>query len=72
MRTLVNDSCLCVGNYTERNGVCVFSLVCDSGFEPASATTCQEVCGDGRLFVLSCDDGNLLSGDGCSDKCQIE
>lgn len=30
------------------------------------------MCGDGRLFTLECDDGNTLSGDGCSSKCLIE
>jgi len=24
------------------------------------------------LYTLSCDDGNLINGDGCSSKCQIE
>jgi len=24
------------------------------------------------MGVLACDDGNTLSGDGCSDKCVIE
>jgi cysteine-rich repeat protein len=32
------------------------------------------VCGDGQqdLFFEQCDDGNAVSGDGCSDSCQLE
>jgi cysteine-rich repeat protein len=37
-----------------------------------AALRCQEVCGDGLRFSLSCDDGNNLSGDGCSSDCRIE
>lgn len=33
---------------------------------------CREICGDGILFDLECDDGNLVDGDGCSSTCQIE
>lgn len=32
----------------------------------------MEICGDGLLFTLQCDDGNLQNGDGCSDQCTIE
>lgn len=37
-----------------------------------SGQTCNEICGDGRLYVLACDDGNLINGDGCSSSCKIE
>jgi cysteine-rich repeat protein len=37
-----------------------------------SQSTCLEICGDGYLFMLACDDGNLLDGDGCSSTCQVE
>lgn len=30
---------------------------------------CQEVCGDGMLINQECDDGNRISGDGCSVNC---
>ena len=30
------------------------------------------MCGDGRKFVLGCDDGNNLDGDGCSQDCRVE
>ena len=32
--------------------------------------TCTEVCGDGTIMgKLTCDDGNTVSGDGCSNTC---
>ena len=33
---------------------------------------CQEICGDGLLYDLACDDGNTADGDGCSSTCTIE
>ena len=33
---------------------------------------CFEYCGDGKKFVLECDDGNNRDGDGCSRDCRIE
>lgn len=33
---------------------------------------CVEICGDGKLFSLACDDGNSVDGDGCSSSCEIE
>jgi len=30
------------------------------------------VCGDGMKFILGCDDGNTISGDGCSRTCEVE
>lgn len=33
---------------------------------------CYEICGDGLIFDLPCDDSNTVSGDGCSETCQIE
>jgi cysteine-rich repeat protein len=44
---------------------------CSPGYA-LNGAICDEVCGDGMLFVLPCDDGNLLDGDGCSKTCQIE
>ncbi len=36
-------------------------------------TTCVEICGDGYNYgQYDCDDGNLVSGDGCNSKCRIE
>jgi large repetitive protein len=35
--------------------------------------TCYEICGDGLyLGQYQCDDGNVVSGDGCSATCAIE
>lgn len=47
--------------------------MCDRGFiHIAQTDTCVELCGDGTLLVLACDDGNIVNGDGCSDQCKIE
>ena len=32
---------------------------------------CSETCGDGVLYNLECDDGNIIDGDGCSKNCEI-
>ena len=37
-----------------------------------NAFPCIEICGDGLLYELPCDDGNIIDGDGCSSACQIE
>jgi cysteine-rich repeat protein len=31
-----------------------------------------EICGDGKLYELGCDDGNLENGDGCDYTCKVE
>lgn len=48
--------------------------VCDTTLFFLNATTsaCDEICGDGFLFFLQCDDGNNIDGDGCSSTCVIE
>ena len=33
---------------------------------------CVEVCGDGRLYELECDDGNTEDGDGRNSVCVVE
>ena len=33
---------------------------------------CSDICGDGRVITVACDDGNLIDGDGCSSSCEIE
>lgn len=51
---------------------CDSCSTCAAGFTLNSATSlCNEVCGDGKRFVLPCDDGNTINGDGCSSSCQI-
>lgn len=35
--------------------------------------TCIQKCGDSVITISeTCDDGNMLNGDGCSNTCQIE
>lgn len=41
--------------------------------EPIVNGVCSEICGDGFNFGINeCDDGNLISGDGCSADCVVE
>ena len=48
-------------------------LECCHGYQiNLAADTCDEICGDGLLFELPCDDNNTISLDGCSDSCTIE
>jgi fibro-slime domain-containing protein len=43
-----------------------------TGFSPTSST-CASACGDGMLAATEeCDDGNRVSGDGCSNDCRHE
>jgi cysteine-rich repeat protein len=43
-----------------------------SGGSKTTADTCHETCGDKYHYFQACDDGNTLSGDGCSSSCTIE
>lgn len=45
--------------------------VCTSTYYLSSGV-CLEICGDGLLFNLECDDGNTINGDGCSSVCRVE
>lgn len=38
----------------------------------ASSQLCIEHCGDEMRFILECDDGNNIDGDGCSFECKVE
>lgn len=42
------------------------------GMETNENLRCEETCGDGMIFEASCDDGNTISGDGCSESCTVE
>lgn len=42
----------------------------DYTLEPKTGL-CLEVCGDGKKYVLACDDGNNVDGDGCSKDCNV-
>lgn len=46
-----------------------WSIGCFNGYEMLSNASCGEKCGDGRRYSDSCDDGNTVSGDGCSSTC---
>lgn len=37
-----------------------------------TANACIVTCGDGLVLNENCDDGNVISGDGCSSTCQVE
>ena len=45
--------------------------VCEVGFS-YSGSSCDEICGDGRLSFMGCDDGNTNNGDGCDENCTVE
>ena len=49
------------------NGTCE----CIQYYERAN-DECVEVCGDGFLISLPCDDGNNINNDGCSSTCEVE
>jgi cysteine-rich repeat protein len=72
-RNISNSLCICKVNYQEDGlGNCVPTGTCISGFTYNSSTSlCNEICGDGLLFELNCDDGNNIDGDGCSSICTI-
>ncbi|KAM3134115.1 hypothetical protein pb186bvf_013736, partial [Paramecium bursaria] len=45
---------------------------CDNGYY-IYEDLCNSICGDGiKVLEEDCDDGNLLLGDGCDQKCKIE
>lgn len=43
--------------------------VCNDNIFYLDEDECQEICGDGVLYLLECDDGNVIDGDGCSSVC---
>jgi cysteine-rich repeat protein len=55
-------------NHMEFNGL---FCECALGYR-TSAKTCELICGDGRVITEACDDGNNITGDGCSSNCTIE
>jgi cysteine-rich repeat protein len=78
-RVLENTTCSCnVTNYKEDASVYPACKIINSAwcqpYEYWNTTlgACKEICGDGKVYVLECDDGNLLNGDGCSSSCTIE
>eukprot|EP00826_Nyctotherus_ovalis_P040552 TRINITY_DN4008_c0_g1_i11.p1 TRINITY_DN4008_c0_g1~~TRINITY_DN4008_c0_g1_i11.p1 ORF type:complete len:471 (-),score=91.94 TRINITY_DN4008_c0_g1_i11:468-1880(-) len=46
---------------------------CPMGYRLQENGKCREVCGDGlNMGEHECDDGNTVSGDGCSSECKVE
>ena len=71
-RSLSGTSCPCIsGKFDIGNPAC-YASNCQVGYAPDASGVCQEICGDGVLYVLPCDDGNTVSGDGCSSTCNVE
>lgn len=68
--TFCQAATTCSGNGTcTGQGACV----CNIGFVGPSCATPVDPCGDGTLDVgEACDDGGLVSGDGCSATCDVE
>ena len=49
---------------------CYSCSTCSTGYYQQKGNPfCDEICGDGKRFILGCDDGNTLNGDGCSSNC---
>ena len=69
---------VCSGGITPTNGTCQTcsqTCTCDGYTLPYLANgDCSAICGDGIIIFPNeeCDDGNTLSGDGCSSSCVIE
>lgn len=50
-----------------------FTCVCITGTTTQANNSCLIICGDDYVLPQEgCDDGNLISGDGCSSSCQVE
>lgn len=70
----------CDDGNTASNDGCSYNCMIEEGFictagNATKASVCSEICGDGKnmkSYLQDCDDGNTLSGDGCSKKCIIE
>ena len=61
----------CIPNFfVSASNVCT-SCANLAGFNVVNGQ-CIEICGDGINYVMGCDDGNNLNGDGCSSTCTVE
>jgi cysteine-rich repeat protein len=63
---IVCAACNIMLKFILNNGDCE----CREGFSMQNGT-CTEICGDGKLFTMACDDGNNINGDGCSSDCNV-
>ena len=57
-------SCSSHDNFYLSNGRCY----CKQNYELIN-DKCMDICGDGIIVTLPCDDGNNINGDGCSSAC---
>ena len=71
--TALNSSTvICVScNTTQRLVAMAGECGCEAGYQLVNAS-CTEVCGDGTLVDMECDDGNSVNGDGCDSQCIVE
>ena len=61
--------CNASNHFLINNGKCD----CEQGYYlNQTSNICQQICGDGVIIYLECDDGNLIDGDGCSSSCRIQ
>lgn len=65
----ITSSSSCKSGYKLVNNKCV-SCNTITGYTVSNGE-CKEICGDGILIYLQCDDGNNQNGDGCSENCLI-
>ena len=68
-----SEKCItCTDPFQNFDGEC--GMDCKPGYGLQSNGSCGEICGDGvkRASLPYCDDGNTMSGDGCSANCTIE
>lgn len=64
------DNCAKVSTCTDSVGS--FACTCSDGYT-GDGVQCIGLCGDGRRFPEElCDDGNLVSEDGCDAQCHVE
>ena len=47
-------------------------IECDITLFYLQLGVCKDICGDGKLYSVECDDGNVVDGDGCSSSCVVQ
>jgi proprotein convertase subtilisin/kexin type 5 len=70
-RVINGTRCSCSMPALEVNQPMCQLNVCSNGYANIS-DVCVVICGDGIVINEACDDGNTISGDGCSSTCTIE